>query len=131
MSDAPEDQAGDAGYDEWADALAEGGYYLQCPNGHGSLPPRRVCPECGEAELSERSLPAVGELATFSEVHVAPPDFVDNTPYVTAVADFGQVRLTGMVRGIEAEAVEIGTPVEVDVTRNPATGRRLIVFERV
>ncbi len=119
---------GDAGYDEWADALAEDGYYLSCPAGHGSLPPRRVCPECGDDSLSETTLPATGEVVTFSEVHVAPPDFAEQTPYVTAVVEFGPVRLTGIVRGLDADEVEIGTRVGVDVTHNEATGNRLVVF---
>jgi hypothetical protein len=118
----------DEGYDEWADALAEDGFYLACPNGHGSLPPRRVCPECGSDGLSEKPLPIVGEIVTFSEVHVAPPDFEDNTPYVTAIAEFEDVRLTGIVRGMDNEDVEIGTQVEVDVAQNRTTGKRLIVF---
>jgi len=120
--------AGDAGYDEWADALAGGGYYLSCPDGHGSLPPRRVCPECGDDALSEEPLPETGEVVTFSEVHVAPPDFAEQTPYVTAVVAFGPVRLTGIVRGLDADDVEIGTQVGVDVTRNETTGNRLLVF---
>lgn len=118
----------DEGYDEWADALADDAFYLECHDGHGSLPPRRVCPECGSDSLSERSLPLVGQIVTFSEVHVASPDFEDDTPYVTAVADFGPVRLTGVVRGIDNDDVEIGTDVEVDVTQNRTTGKRLIVF---
>jgi uncharacterized OB-fold protein len=127
MSDGPV-PGPDEGYDQWADALAEDGYYLQCPNGHGSLPPRRVCPECGSDDLAEESLPLVGEVATFTEVHVAPPDFVDNTPYVTAVADFGPVRITGIVRGAESSEIEIGTEVEADVRENRTTGKRLIVL---
>ena len=126
MSDSA--PAGDAGYDEWADALADAGYYLTCPAGHGSLPPRRVCPECGDDSLSEESLPETGEVVTFSEVHVAPPDFAEQTPYVTAVVDFGPVRLTGIVCGIDADDVEIGAQVAVDVARNEATGNRLVVF---
>ncbi|MEZ3116718.1 Zn-ribbon domain-containing OB-fold protein [Halobaculum sp. MBLA0147] len=118
----------DDGYDEWADALVEEGFYLECPNEHGSLPPRRVCPECGSDSLSEVPLPVRGEIVTFSQVHVAPPDFADNTPYVTAIAEFGPVRLTGIVRGLDAEEVTVGTRVETDVAQNGTTGKRLVVF---
>jgi uncharacterized OB-fold protein len=127
MSDDPV-PGGDAGYDEWADALAEDSFYIECSNGHGSLPPRRVCPECGDDDLREASLPLVGEIVTFSEVHVASPDFTDDAPYVTAIADFGPVRLTGVVRDIDNDAVEIGREVEADVTENRSTGKRLVVF---
>ncbi len=127
MSDEPV-PGGAASYEEWADALASDAYYLECANGHGSLPPRRVCPTCGDDSLAETSLPVEGRVVTFTEIHVAPPGFVDRTPYVSAVADFGSVNLTGIVR--DAESVEIGTRVRADVTENQATGQRLVVFER-
>ncbi|WP_435063021.1 Zn-ribbon domain-containing OB-fold protein [Halobaculum sp. EA56] len=128
MSDADPGAPADTGYDEWADALAEGGYYLECANGHGSLPPRRVCPECGNRDLSEEPLPDTGRVATFSEIHVAPSGFGEEPPYVTAVVDFGAVRLTGIVRDLSAEDIEIGHTVRPDVEENGETGKRLIVF---
>ncbi|MFB6194243.1 MAG: Zn-ribbon domain-containing OB-fold protein [Halobaculum sp.] len=127
MSDAPVPGGAD-GYDGWADALSGDAFYLECPNGHGSLPPRRVCPECGDSSLSEESLPIEGRLVTYSEIHVAPPDFADRTPYVTGIADFGPVRLTGVVRGIDTEELAVGTRIEADVTENRTTGERLVVF---
>ena len=45
------DAARDGAYDDFLDAIEAGeGYYLECENGHGWLPPRRVCPECGSRE---------------------------------------------------------------------------------
>lgn len=128
MSESNPDPPANTGYDEWADALADGGYFIECANGHGSLPPRRVCPECGSTDLSEEPLPETGAIATFSEIHVAPSGFGEDPPYVTAVVEFGSVRLTGIVRGLSADEVEIGTAVRPDVERNDATGNRLIVF---
>lgn len=116
------------GYDEWADALAGDAYYLECADGHGSLPPRQVCPACGDDTLTEESLPIEGSLLSFTEIHVAPPEFVDRTPYVSAIADFGPVNLTGIVRGADPESLDVGTPVRVDVTENKSTGQRLVVF---
>lgn len=131
MSDSDPDVPANTGYDEWADALAEGGYFIECADGHGSLPPRRVCPVCGSTDLSEEPLPADGQIATFSEVHVAPSGFGEEPPYVTAVVDFGSVRLTGIVRGLSADDVAIGTAVRPDVEENGATGNRLVVFRPV
>ncbi|MFC4358563.1 Zn-ribbon domain-containing OB-fold protein [Halobium salinum] len=119
----------DAGYDDWLDALAAGdGYYLACENGHGSLPPRRVCPHCGSSALSEVDLPDSGNVETFTVVHVAAPSFVDDAPYVTAVVDFGDVRLTGVVRDVAPEDVTVGTAVGVDVGTKTTDGERLVVF---
>ncbi len=119
----------DAGFDEFLDALAEGdGYYVECANGHGSLPPRRVCPECGSADLDETPLPDSGEVATYTKVHVPAPSFADDAPYVTAVVDFGPVRLTGQVLA-DVEDVEIGLDVEPGVGETETRGERLVLFE--
>ncbi|WP_227355117.1 Zn-ribbon domain-containing OB-fold protein [Haladaptatus salinisoli] len=115
------------GYDEWLDAVADGeGYYLECENGHGSLPPRRVCPRCGATDLEETPLPETGEVETYTVVHVAAPSFADDAPYTTAVADFGPVRLTG----VADDDVEVGTEVAATVGETETAGERLLLFER-
>jgi uncharacterized OB-fold protein len=119
----------DAGYADLVDALADGeGYYIECENGHGSLPPRHVCPECGSQELTEQSLPESGEVETFTVIYASTPDFSDDTPYVTAVVNFGPVQLTGQVRELDPEAVETGLTVTPDVVETETTGDRMIGF---
>ncbi|AFK18526.1 nucleic acid-binding protein [Haloferax mediterranei ATCC 33500] len=117
------------GYDEWMAAIGDGeGYYLGCPDGHGSLPPRRTCPHCGASELTEEPLPETGEVVTFTEVHVPAPNFADEAPYVTAVVSFGAVKLTGVVRDMPNDEVELGTEVTADTDVNATTGEQLLVF---
>jgi len=119
----------DEGYDEWLDAVADGsGYYLSCANGHGSLPPRRVCPHCASREFAREPLPETGEIEAFTVVHVATPQFAADTPYATAVADFDGVRLTGQLRGTRPEDVSDGMTVEAGVAESETTGERLLVF---
>lgn len=119
----------DEGYDEWIDALASGeGYYLECPEGHGSLPPRRICPECGAAGLSQRPLADSGEVETFSVTHVPAPRFADDAPYAIAIASFGDVRLTGQLKDVPLENVEVGTVVTVDVEESETSGEPVVVF---
>ena len=123
----------DREYAEWLDAIAEGdGFAIVCPEGHGSLPPRRVCPECGATDLSREPLDETGTVATYSVVHVPSPRFADDAPYATAVVDFGPTRLTGIVRDggsdDEAPAVEIGDAVTVDIGERVTDGERLVVF---
>jgi hypothetical protein len=120
----------DAGFDEWLSAVGDGeGYFLECPAGHGSLPPRRTCPHCGATDLEETSLPETGTVDTYTEIHVAAPDFVDETPYVTAVATFGPVRLTGVLRDGGDVDPSVGMPVEAGATENQATGESMLVFD--
>ena len=117
------------GYDEWLDALAAGeGYYLECPSGHGSLPPRHVCPVCGARELTEAPLAATGTVETYTVTHVASPQFADDAPYVTAVASFDGVSVTGQLRGVDPDTVDVGLAVEVGVSETATTGERVVVF---
>jgi uncharacterized OB-fold protein len=119
----------DAGYDEWLDAVDDGeGYYLECPEGHGSLPPRAVCPDCGATELDQAPLPDSGTVETYTVCHVGGPSFADEEPYVTAIADFDAVRLTGVVRGADPEDVTVGATVEADVGTNRTTGEDLVAL---
>ena len=118
----------DAGFDDWIDAVAAGeASYLTCPSGHGSLPPRRTCPVCGSPELSERPLPTPGTVETHTVVHVAGPRFVDDVPYTTAIASFGPVRLTGVLRGIDPETA-VGATVVPAIGESATTGDRLLVL---
>jgi uncharacterized OB-fold protein len=115
----------DEGYDEWLDAVDAGeAFYLACSDGHGSLPPRRTCPHCGAFELHEESLPETGEVATYTVVHVGAPDFADETPYVTAIAEFGNVRLTGILRNVAPADLDVGMTVEPKVGVTESTGQR-------
>ncbi|MDS0298146.1 OB-fold domain-containing protein [Halogeometricum sp. S1BR25-6] len=119
----------DHGYDEWVEALGtDDAFYLECPEGHGSLPPRRTCPHCGATELAETPLPETGAVETYTEVHVAGPDFDGQTPYVTAIASFGDVRLTGVLRDASGEDVDAGLSVGVETAENPDTGDATVVF---
>lgn len=121
----------DGGYDEFLDALADGeGYYCECPNGHGSLPPRRVCPECGERTLHREPLPDQGTVVTYTIVQVPTPQFEDDAPYATVIATFGPVRLTGIVRDVTSVA-----DLDVDATVKPGVaetvdGTRRLIFEK-
>jgi hypothetical protein len=124
------ERARDDAFDDLLDAIAAGeGYYLACENGHGFLPPRRVCPRCGDRDLTEEPLPDSGEIATFTEISVAAPDFSEDAPYVTAIAEFGPVSVTGMLPEVDPEAVELGMTVGVGVGERVTTGDRVVVFE--
>lgn len=152
VGDRGNDSAGvrgprDAGYDDWLDAVAGGEpFFLRCAEGHGSLPPRRVCPHCA-GELTETPLAESGTVVARTAVHVSTPQFAAEVPYVTAIAAFGAVRITGLVRSegsdstatggdvpaddrdrvLSDAAVGIGDEVTVDV-ETPDDGQRILVF---
>jgi uncharacterized OB-fold protein len=123
------ENARDGAYDDLLDAIDEGeGYYLECANGHGWLPPRRVCPDCGSRDLAETPLPDSGEIVTYTAVAVPTPQFSEDAPYVTAIVDFGAVQVTGLLRGVDPDDVEVGMSVGVEVGERETTGDRAIVF---
>ena len=117
------------GYDEFLKALETGdSFYFECTSGHGMLPPQRVCPHCGDRDLERQSLPETGEILTYSTVNVPTPAFNDDAPYVTGIASFGPVRLTGIVRGADPNDIEIGTTVAATVELRETIDERTIAF---
>jgi len=124
------ERARDGAYDDLLDAIEDGeGYYLECGNGHGWLPPRRICPDCGSRDLTEEPLPDAGEIETYTVIQVAAPNFAEDTPYVTALADFGPVRVTGMMNDVDPETVDTGDVVGLTVGERVTTGDRMLAFE--
>ncbi len=122
----------DEGFSDWIDAAEDGeAYYLESPDGHGSLPPRRVCPVSGSTDLTEKPLPETGEIETFTVTHVPTPAFSEDAPYATAVARFGPIRLTGQLVDCDLEAIENGLTVELAITVSATTGQRVIGFRPV
>jgi len=120
----------DDGYDDLLEAIEVGeGFYLSCENGHGYLPPRRVCPDCGSTAIEETPLAESGEVVTRTVVHVPSPQFADDAPYATLVAEFGPVRVTGIVLDAEA-APDVGDPVRPVVETSETREDRLLAFER-
>jgi uncharacterized OB-fold protein len=124
MSDAR-----DGGFDDFLDALEAGEpYYLEGPDGDGWLPPRRIDPATGSETLTEEPLPETGTIVTHTLTHVASPEFVDDAPFVVAIAEFGPVRITGQVRDVDPEAVEIGQTVTLEVARSETGDERFVAF---
>lgn len=120
------------GFDDFLDAVEEGEpYYLKGPEGDGWLPPRRVDPATGSQELTEEPLPDTGEVLTFTQTHVAGPDFADDAPYVVAIVEFGPVRISGQMRNVDPSDVEIGQEVSIGVDHTETEEERLVVFEPV
>lgn len=124
MSDAR-----NAGFDDFLDAIEEDEpYYLEGTEGDGYLPPRRIDPATGTEELSEEPLPETGEILTYTQTHVAAPQFADDAPFVVAVAEFGPVKVTGQLQGVDPEEIEIGQSVEIGIDHTETNDERVVVF---
>lgn len=83
------------------------------------LPPRPLCPLCLSSDLEWLELGGRGKVKTFTVIHVAPQEFRDHTPYTVAIVELEEgVKITGQVKGIRPEEVEIGMEVEIDFESN-------------
>jgi uncharacterized OB-fold protein len=92
------------------------------------FPPRIVCPECMGDDLEYVGLPERGELFAFSEVRAgASIGMEDELPFVIAIVDLGDVRLSARVDDARSEDLEIGDPVELKVVEidGPADHERV------
>jgi uncharacterized OB-fold protein len=82
-----------------------------------AFPAREFCAACRSVEgLEEVTLDAAGVVHSFTVVRQAPPGV--EVPYVLAWIDLpgDGVRLMATVSGIEPERVELGMPVELELT---------------
>jgi uncharacterized OB-fold protein len=82
-----------------------------------AFPPRDFCPACRAVEGLERAeLAAEGRVHSFTVVRQAPPGV--EVPYVLAWVDLpaDRVRLMSTVVGVAPEDVELGLPVELELT---------------
>ena len=78
------------------------------------LPPRPVCPHCHSTAMEWVQLSGRGKIKTYTVIHVAPPEFMDKTPYIVAIVELEEgVTLPGIVLGANPEDVEVGMEVEV------------------
>ena len=88
----------------------------KCGNcGKISFPPRSVCPECHRrsiGKMQEVQLSGKGEVYSFSVVHDAPAQFLNQRPYVVALIKLDEgVMLTAQIIDVEPGDVRIGMRV--------------------
>lgn len=82
--------------------------------------PRSVCPHCMSDRISWIEAMGTGTIYSYTVVHRAPAQFVDDAPYVVALIDLSEgVRLMSNIVGSPPSDVRIGAAVTVvfdDVT---------------
>ena len=79
------------------------------------VPPRPVCPSCYGSEFEWVELSGEGVIESYTVIHVAPPRFQEEAPYIVAVVRLKEgVKLPGRLVGVEPEGVKVGMPVRVE-----------------
>lgn len=119
-----------AWFDDFTDAIAAGDQqYLVCETcGEATLPPRRLCPNCGSTGLTRKPLSGRGEILSYTEISVTIPKFHGETPYTVVLVELADgVNLTGQLREATAEDVAPGDEVVLG-TEPRDEGTPLVTF---
>lgn len=88
--------------------------------GNVLVPPRLFCPKCHSSNLDWISLIGKGNLQTYSEVHIAPPDFQSIVPYFIGIVKLEEgVSLPGIIKLRKNEDIQIGMELIVDFETVP------------
>lgn len=105
------------------------------------LPPRPLCPACGEMEMEWIAFNGEGTLAAFTVVHIAPSAMLDagygrDNPYCSGVVALAEgPSISAQILGVDVahpEKIAIGTPLKVVFIQREgpkAEGKRFIGFE--
>ncbi|MFC2003673.1 Zn-ribbon domain-containing OB-fold protein [Chloroflexota bacterium] len=100
----------------------------KCPHcGEVFFPPRSHCPHCLGSDLQWVELSGKGTIHSWTEVHVAGPEF--DTPYLLGLVDLseGVGRIASKLVGVEAHQLRLGMPVRI-VYRDTDEGFTLYQF---
>jgi uncharacterized OB-fold protein len=80
-----------------------------------TVPPRSLCPHCGNNDMNWTELPNKGKLVTYTVIHVSPAQFQELSPYAVGIVEFTEgVRLPGMIRNVKLENLKIGMELQTD-----------------
>ena len=80
-----------------------------------TVPPRIVCPHCGNTDQIWTELPNRGRLVTYTVIHVPPPQFEALAPYAIGIVELAEgVRLPGMVKNVKLENLKIGMELKTE-----------------
>jgi len=78
------------------------------------LPPRPACSKCLSKDLQWIPVGNECRLLTYTMIHVSPKEFESKVPYALGIVKFDEGgQLLGMIRGIEADKLQVGMAMKV------------------
>ena len=87
------------------------------------LPPRPMCTKCFSKDLKWVEVKPIGQLLTYTVIHVAPKQFEASAPYPVGIMKLEDgPQLLGMIRGVETDKLKIGMALTLDF-EEPATAQ--------
>ena len=103
--------------EEFYKKLSEQTLYMircgDCANTYGS--PRSICPKCGSKNISWIESKGIGELITWTVIHVAPPEFQEKTPYIIGIVKLKEGgKLLTTIENVESNKLKQGLKLKIN-----------------
>jgi hypothetical protein len=92
------------------------------------FPPRLICDACKSREFEAITLNREGVVKTYTVIHVAPSQFVDQAPYAIGVVELNDgISLLSQIVDCEFEKLKIGMPVRLEFRKVSEDGKGGII----
>ena len=93
------------------------------------LPPKPMCTKCLSTNLNWIEIEGIGNLLSYTIIHVAPEQFQSMTPYTVGIIEFKNgLRLPGMICDTTSEELKIG--MKLKICFNPSTSTQWPAWSR-
>jgi uncharacterized OB-fold protein len=94
-------------------------------------PPSGSCYGCGSNNMEWTDVSGKGKLVSFTVIHVAPEEFVEEVPYYVAIVELEEgTRVSSRLLGfdpLKPEEVSLGIPVKIDFEKGKS-GKTYLAF---
>jgi uncharacterized OB-fold protein len=92
------------------------------------FPPRLICDKCKSREFETVNLNREGVVKTYTVIHVAPSQFVDQAPYAIGVVELKDgVSILSQIVDCEFDNLKIGMPVRLEFRKVSEDGKGGII----
>ena len=99
----------------------EAGKCKKCGKIH--YPPRLICSQCGAREFDTIALKDEGVLETYTIIHVAPSNFVDQAPYAIGIVKLNDnVTILMQITDCAPEELKIGMHLKLEFRKISEVG---------
>ena len=89
------------------------GKCLKCEKIH--LPPRPLCDNCFSIDFEWVNVSGKGKLLTYTVINIAPAQFQKLAPYAVGIVQLeNDVKIPGMIQGLQPEQLKIGMELTLD-----------------
>jgi len=95
-------------------------------------PPSGTCYECGSSRMEWTQVSGKGKLVSFTVIHVAPDEFVDEAPYYIGIVELDEgSRISARLIGLDPlrpQDVTLGIPLVLDYEKGKS-GKTYLAFK--